>query len=84
LWLLAVNYSALRSNPWPHSLVILGLVSGAIMMAGLLTIPGIFSGIDSWASAPWYINYVGQAGALGWLVLYPIWCVLTGRSLVLK
>ena len=83
LWLLGLNYSALHGNPWSHSLVILGLVSGVILALGLVAIPGIFSGIDSQESASWIVN-IGQAGALGWLVLYPIWCVLVGRAVLLK
>jgi hypothetical protein len=84
LWLLALNYSAQYSNSWSHSLVIFGMVIGLIMALGLATIPGIFRGIDAWDKAPWYVNYVGQAGGLGWLVLYPIWCVCLGRFILLK
>jgi len=84
LWLLGLNYSALHGNPWSHSLVIFGLVIGVIMALGLAAVPGIFSGSDSQESASWIVNYVGQAGALGWLVLYPIWCVLLGRIFFLK
>ena len=82
LWLLGLNYAALGSNPWSHSLVIFGLVIGVIMALGLAAVPGMFNGIDSQESASWLIN-IGQAGALGWLVLYPIWCILVGRSLLL-
>ena len=84
LWLLGLNYSAQHGNSWPHSLVIFGLVIGAIMALGLVAVPGIFSGVDSQESASWIINYVGQAGGLGWLALYPIWCILLGRILLLK
>jgi len=84
LWLLGLNYSTLQSNAWPHSLAIMGLVSGAIMALGLAAVPGIFKGIDSMDSATWMIKYIGQAGALGWLILYPIWCVLLGRMMLLK
>jgi hypothetical protein len=74
----------LHGNPWSHSLVIFGLVIGVIMALGLAAVPGIFSGSDSQESASWIVNYVGQAGVLGWLVLYPIWCVLLGRIFFLK
>ncbi|MCJ7661799.1 MAG: hypothetical protein MUO67_21850 [Anaerolineales bacterium] len=84
LWLLGLNYSAQHSNSWPQSLGILGIVIGLIMTLGLVTIPGILTRIDAWEAAPWYVNYIGQAGSLGWLILYPIWCVLLGRSLLLK
>jgi hypothetical protein len=84
LWLFGLNYSALQDNTWPHRLVIFGLVTGVIMALGFLALPGIIQGIDSWDSAPWYINYIGQVGALGWLILYPTWCILIGRVLILK
>ena len=83
LWLLGLNYSALQGSSWPFSLTILGLVSGVILAFGLLTIPGILSGIDSMESAAWFVN-IGQAGALGYLILFPIWCVLLGRVLLSK
>ena len=84
VWLLEVNFSAQTNNSWPQGLVTFGLIVGFLMILGLFTVPGIFKRIDSWNAAPWYVNYIGQAGALGWLVLYPIWCILVGRSLPLK
>jgi hypothetical protein len=84
LWLLALNYIVQPSQAWPQGLVIFGLVVSVIMALGLATAPGIFRGTDAWASAPWYVNYVGQAGALGWLIAYPVWCIWLGRILLLK
>lgn len=84
LWLLGVNYFAQHGNLWSNGLVISGMIIGVIMLFGLAVIPGIFRSIDAWESAPWYINYIGWAGALGWLVLYPIWCIGFGRSLLLN
>lgn len=84
LWLLGLNYSAQQTHSLSQGLVVFGIVVGSIMALGLLAVPGIVRGIDSWSSAPWYVNYVGQAGALGWLVLYPIWCIWLGRILLSK
>lgn len=84
LWLVGLNYSALRSNVWPHNLVVFGLIAGLIMVLGVVAIPGIFRGIDAQDFAPWIIVYVGQAGGLGWILLYPIWCIWLGRFLILK
>jgi hypothetical protein len=83
LWLLGLNYSVKQSDPWPHGLITFGIIIGVIMALGLVVAPGIFNGIDSWESAPWYINYIGLPGGIGYLVLFPIWCILFGRTLLL-
>ena len=81
LWLLGLSYSALSGTPWPHGLVVAGIVIGVVMALGSVAILGIVRSIDAWDSAPWHVKYVGQAGALGWLALYPIWCIWLGRVL---
>ena len=83
LWLAAFCFSLLRSNALPHNLVIFGIVVGAFMAIGLLGIPGIFAGIDSMESMPWYL-YVAFLGWLGTYILYPTWTIWLGRSLLLK
>ncbi|TAK10672.1 MAG: hypothetical protein EPO32_14555 [Anaerolineae bacterium] len=82
LWLLGLNLSAQQTHPWPQNLITFGVVVGAVMTLGLLTLPGLLKGIDTWGAAPWYVNYIGQVGGLGWLALYPIWCVLLGRAIL--
>ena len=84
LWLLGLNYSALRDNSLPHGLVIFGLISGAILALGLVTIPGIFRGIDTQEYALTMVNYVWWTSSLGYLALYPAWCIWLGRTLLLK
>ena len=83
LWLATFCYSLLRSEALPHNLVIFGIVAGAFMAVGLLGIPGIFAGIDSMESMPWYL-YVAFFGYLGTYILYPIWTIWLGRILLLK
>ena len=82
LWLLMLNYSVRQTNTWHHRLVNLGLISGVIMALGLLMIPGIINRIDEWDLGPWYVNYIGQLGSLGYLLLYPLWGILVGRNLL--
>ena len=82
-WLVAFCYSLLSSDALPHNLVIFGVVVGAFMAIGLLGIPGIFAGIDSMESLPWYL-YVAFFGWLGTYILYPIWTIWLGRNLLLK
>lgn len=83
LWLAAFCYSLLHSDVLPNNLVIFGVVVGAFMAIGLLGISGIFAGIDSMESMPWYL-YIAFFGWLGTYILYPIWTIWLGRTLLLK
>jgi hypothetical protein len=82
-WLAAFCYEFLHGGALPHNLVILGVVAGAFMAIGLLGIPGIFAGIDSIESMPWYL-YITFLGWLGTYILYPIWTIWLGRIILLK
>jgi hypothetical protein len=84
LWLLALNYSALRGNLLPDGLVVFGLICGIILALGLVAIPGIFRGIDMQEYKVTLFNSIWWASSLGYLVLYPIWNILLGRILLLK
>ncbi len=83
LWLVAFCYSMQRGNALPHNLIVFGLVVGVFMAVGLIGIPGIFTGIDSMESMPWYL-YIAFFGYLGTYILYPIWAIWLGRNLLLK
>ena len=83
LWLAAFCYSMLSSDALSHNLIVFGMVAGAFMMVGLLGIPGIFAGIDSMESMPWYL-YVAFFGWFGTYILYPIWTIWLGRILLQK
>jgi hypothetical protein len=83
LWLAAFCSSLLGGDALPHNLVIFGIVAGAFMAIGLLGIPGIFAGVDSMESMPWYL-YVAFLGWLGTYILFPIWTIWLGRNLLLK
>jgi hypothetical protein len=85
LWLVGQNLLAQPGEGWPQGLVIAGLVVGGLMILGLAAIPGFFSNIDSWETSPWYIKYVGMsASSLGWLALYPLWCIWLGLTFLLS
>jgi hypothetical protein len=83
LWLVIFCYSMQRSDVLPHKLIMFGLITGVLMAVGLLGIPGIFAGIDSMESLPWYLN-ISFFGYLGTSILYPIWMIWLGRNLLLK
>ena len=81
LWLIGLTYSALHTSSWPHGLVVFGLAAGLIMAVGLASVPGILRGVDAQALAPWYVN-AGYVGGLGWMLLYPAWCIWLVRTLL--
>jgi hypothetical protein len=82
LWLLTLNYSALQNHSLPDSLTIFGLISGVILALGLVAIPGIFRGIDLQEYKPTLFNIIWWTGSLGYLVLYPFWCLWLGQLLL--
>ena len=83
VWLIAFSYSMLKDGLLPNNLVVFGLVTGAFMAFGLFALPGIFAGIDSLESVPWYLIAVLPSG-LGIYITYPIWCIWLGRVLLQK
>ena len=81
LWLFGLNYAALQSSSWPRRLAQLGLLTAACMALGFLASPGILGSVDDAEIAPWFVNF-GMLGSLGWMFLYPFWCLWLGRLLV--
>jgi hypothetical protein len=82
LWLVLISHTGWGSATFPPGLTSVGLFTGAVMAIGLAAVPGILSGTQSEQSAPWISRYVGRAGNLGSLLLYPIWCIWLGRILL--
>src|SRR5262249_28681317 len=81
VWLFGLNYATMWSFPWPRHLAHLGLLTAACMAVGFLAGPGIPGGLDDPEVAPRFVN-VGLLGGLGWMFLYPFWCLWLGRLLV--
>jgi hypothetical protein len=81
VWLFILNITAPRSSWWPRRLAQLGLATAACMAIGFLAGPGILAGVDDTDAAPWLVN-LGLLGSLGWMFLYPFWCIWLGRLLV--
>jgi hypothetical protein len=80
-WVFALNCAALQSGEWPRRVAQLGLLTAACMAIGFLSGLGILSGVDGPEAAPLLIN-VGMLGSLGWMFLYPIWCLWLGRLML--
>jgi hypothetical protein len=83
LWLVAFCFSIQNGIGFSNNLITFGLVVGLVMAMGLLGIFGIFAGIDSMESLPWYLN-IGYLGFFGTYILYPIWTIILGRNLLIK
>jgi hypothetical protein len=81
LWLLALS-SCLRSEErLPRWLPVTGIIAGAVMALGLVTLPGIVVRLDDLDAAPGWI-WIGLLGWLGVYLVYPAWSVFTGRILL--
>ena len=81
VWLLSFCYSMQGSEVLPRRLTGFGFVVAAFMALGLIGIPGIVAGIDSMESMPGYL-FVASLGWFGTYLLYPIWLISLGRSLL--
>jgi hypothetical protein len=80
-WLFGLNVVALQRGAGPRRLAHLGLLTAVCMAFGFLTGPGILVGVDDTNVAPWFVN-LGLLGSLGWMFLYPCWCIWLGRFFV--
>ncbi|MBW8381120.1 MAG: hypothetical protein K0M69_01170 [Youngiibacter sp.] len=82
IWLFYFNLIALQSAAWQSGLSILGIVSSGVLLLGLAAIPGMARGIDIKKYDVTIVNVIWWTSALGWLVLYPIWCLLLGITIL--
>lgn len=84
LWLVLLNLAASRGQLWPQSLIVFGVVCGLVMLLGAAAVPGIFRGVDESGFTMSPANILWGTGAIGWLALYPIWCILFARVSLLR
>jgi hypothetical protein len=80
VWLLAACIAAQNGTAWPRGLVILGIVAGAFMLFGFLTLPALVRGLDTMTDSPWYVN-MGYVSWIGAMFLLPAWCLWLARVL---
>ena len=76
-WLVVVNRSQREMRAWPRALRRLGVVAGALMVVGIVLVPGILLGLDDPATAPAWV-WIGFLGWLGIYVAYPVWAISMG------
>ena len=75
-WLWMLNRVAARQVALPRNLTGWGSITGAFMMAGLLSLYGILLGLDGNDYSP--LLMVSGISYLGIGILYPIWCLWLG------
>lgn len=82
LWLLGLTCRALQDHSLPQGLVIFGLITGVILALGLVAIPGMFRGTDSHTYELTVFNGIWWTSSLGYLTIYPAWCIALARLLL--
>ena len=82
IWLWVLNRIALRQAVWSPGLIRWGLVASTFMMVGLLGTYGILSGSDGGEYSP--LVMISGISYLGTGILYPLWCLRLGRSVLSK
>jgi hypothetical protein len=76
-WLVAMNRGADPTVAWPRRLRSLGIIAGALMVVGIVALPGVLLGLDDPDGAPAWA-WLGFVGWLGIYVAYPAWAVWLG------
>jgi hypothetical protein len=76
-WLIVINASRDAVDVWPGNLRAVGVVAGALMALGIVTLPGIPMGLDEMDTAPGWL-WLGMMGWLGTYVVYPAWAIAMG------
>jgi hypothetical protein len=84
IWLVVLSYCAIRYEILPRGMGIFGLICGLILALGLVAIPRILQGIDQMEYKLTIFNSIWAVSSIGYLAIYPIWCVLLGRTLLVK
>jgi hypothetical protein len=82
MWLIILNRWGDATDTLPNPVITMGMFAGAVMLLGIAAVPGLLMGSTTERNAPWISRYIGRAGNLGALLLYPLWCIWLGRSLL--
>ncbi len=74
----ATGRAQMADHALPKRLGQLGIVAGALMVAGIVSIAGVVMRYDNADTAPGW-TWIGFIGWLGAFVLYPAWAIWLGR-----
>jgi hypothetical protein len=78
-WVLIANRLPPYAGELPRGVRVTGLAAGAVMLVGLLAVPGVLARVDDQNASPWYVS-LAQLSWLGTYLLYPIWCFRLART----
>jgi uncharacterized membrane protein (GlpM family) len=80
-WLFAFNrwMAATDHERSAGRLPLFGMVTGAVMLLGLVGVPGVATGVDDMDTAPAY-TFVAGVSWLGTYLLFPTWALLLSRT----
>jgi hypothetical protein len=81
IWLAAFGYAVQRTVSLPGQLFTFGTIAGLLMAVGIVAVAGIIARVDSMESLPWYLN-LGYLGFFGTYILFPVWAIWLGHSLL--
>lgn len=79
LWVIGLNYTAWQNDILPRGLSLFGIIVGVVMALGFSAIPGMLRNIDSTDFMSPLLYAIWNNSIQGWILLYPIWCILLGR-----
>jgi hypothetical protein len=75
LWMLLAHAASGPAGVLRRGPARLGRLTGALMAVGVLALPGVLSGVDDLAEAPWHSVVAEAIAWLGAYVLLPTWCL---------
>jgi len=82
LWIIGLNYTARQNDLLSKGLSLFGVIVGIVMVLGFSAIPGMIQNIDSTEFMSPVHYGIWNASLAGWILLYPIWCMLLGHHLL--
>jgi hypothetical protein len=80
LWIIGLNYTAFQGQLYSKGISLYGFIVGVVMSLGFASLPGMIKGIDSTDFMSPTLLGIWKVSIRGWILFYPIWCILLGRN----
>ncbi len=79
LWVIGLNSTSFQNDLLPKGISLYGILVGVVMALGFASLPGLIRNIDSTDFMSPLLSGIWHASIRGWILLYPIWCIVLGR-----